>query len=54
MALHPGTCQTEQFVEGDMIIFTGKKKQLREFLQFLIRRYGHNARVKNLPWVVCR
>jgi len=36
-----------------MIVFSGKKKQLKALLQFLMERYGRNARVKDIPKVVC-
>ena len=36
-----------------MISFCGKKKQLKALMQYLILRYGRDARVKDIPRVVC-
>ena len=36
-----------------MIHFFGKKKQLKALLQFLMQRYGRDARVRDIPRVVC-
>jgi hypothetical protein len=33
--------------------FAGRKKELREFLDFLTLMWGSNRRVFNLPVVVC-
>lgn len=37
-----------------MVYFCGKKKQLRELMKYLMRRYGRDARVADMPLVVCR
>ena len=37
-----------------MIHFCGKKKQLKALLQYLLERYGRDAKVADLPQVVCR
>jgi len=37
-----------------MIRFCGNKKQLKALMQFLQERYGRDARLVDIPRVVCR
>jgi hypothetical protein len=36
-----------------MIYFSGKPKQLRAFLEYLVLHWGEKALVKDIPFVTC-
>ena len=37
-----------------MVHFFGKKRQLKALLQYLLERYGRDAKVSDIPQIVCR
>ncbi len=36
-----------------MVYFCGKKREWREFMEYLMDRYGRDTCVKDMPRVVC-
>lgn len=36
-----------------MVYFCGNKKQLAEFLRYMVERYGRDTRVADLPTIMC-